>query len=59
MYKNESKEPNGIIGILVTLFGEYGFDIIWPPDNNGEFEYAHYYVLFGKKTYIGNEWCAE
>jgi len=56
MYKSEIKNPGWFLNILILMFGNYGFDVIYPPDNNGEFEYSHYYILFGKKTYIGNEW---
>lgn len=56
MYKNEVKKPGKFLNILIKMFGDYGFEVLYAPDNNGDFEYCHYYILFGKKTYIGNEW---
>lgn len=38
------------------MFGEYSFDVVYAPDERGDFEYSYYYTIFGKKTLLGNEW---
>jgi hypothetical protein len=50
------KNPNIFVRLMISFFGEYGFDVLYPPDLKGDYEYHHYYILFGKKTYLGYEW---
>lgn len=56
MYKNEVKKVSKFKHILITLFGSYGFRIVYGPDKEGEFEYEHYYTLFGTVTSLGSEY---